>query len=382
MPLLDGNEKAYLKECLDTNWVSSAGPFIEKFEAALAAETGLAHAAATVNGTAALHLALLVAGVEPEDEVLVSDLTFIAPANAVTYVGAEPVFVDADPHSWQMDTDLVAKFLRDVCDRRDGGLVNRATGRRVTAILPVHILGHPVDMDPLMTLADEFGLAVIEDATESLGATNRGKPVGSSGDISCYSFNGNKLLTSGGGGMIASDNADWIEQSRHLSTQARSSSEEYIHDAVGFNYRLTNIQAALGLAQMERIADHIAAKKAIAAAYQKAFAEVPGLSFMPEADGVESTFWLSTVLVDKAAFGMGSRDLQAHLAELSIQTRPLWQPLHLSPPYAGSMFLGSGVADGLYVSALSLPSSCGLTRDQQERVIAEVIAAQQSGPRR
>src|SRR6476619_7426048 len=263
VPELGGNEWLYVKECLDTNWVSSAGPFVDRFERMVAAVSGDRFAVATASGTAALHLALLVAGIESDDEVIVSSLTFVAPVNAIRYVGAWPVFIDAEPNHWQMDPQKVADFLTNQCIWANGQLRNKSTGRRVKAILPVHILGHPCDMDPIVQIARKFELVVIEDATEALGARYKSRPVGKPGDVACFSFNGNKIITTGGGGMIVTDNERWAEKAKYLSTQAKDDPIEYIHDEIGYNYRLTNIQAALGVAQIELLDKHIAAKRNI-----------------------------------------------------------------------------------------------------------------------
>ncbi len=259
VPELGGNEWLYVKECLDTNWVSSAGPFVDRFERMVAAFVGARFAVATASGTAALHLALLVAGIELDDEVIVSSLTFVAPVNAIRYIGAWPVFIDAEPNHWQMDSQKVADFLTTQCIWANGELRNKSTGRRVKAILPVHILGHPCDMDPIVQIARKFELVVIEDATEALGARYKSRTVGKPGDVACFSFNGNKIITTGGGGMIVTDNERWAEKAKYLSTQAKDDPIEYIHDEIGYNYRLTNIQAALGVAQMEQLDKHIAA---------------------------------------------------------------------------------------------------------------------------
>ncbi len=249
VPEIGGNEWAYVKECLDTGWVSSVGLFVDRFERQLADFVGAKFAVATVNGTAALHIALLVAGVRPDDEVLVSTLTFIAPANAIRYAGAWPVFIDAEPRYWQMDPEQVENFIERNCRWAEGILVNRTTGRRVSAVVAVHILGHPVDLDPIVAVCRKYGLAIIEDATESLGARYKGRMVGTLGDIACFSFNGNKLITTGGGGMIVTDNADWARKAKYLTTQAKDDPLEYIHNEIGYNYRLTNLQAAMGCAR-------------------------------------------------------------------------------------------------------------------------------------
>src|SRR5271157_5808253 len=243
VPEISGNVWRYVKECLDTNWVSSVGSYVDRFERMVAQHVRTKHAVATVNGTAALHIALLVAGVQPNDEVVVSTLTFIAPVNAIRYVGAWPVFIDAEPDYWQVDPSGVVDFLEQGCRWHKGALHNRLTGRRVSAVIPVHILGHPVDLDPILEVARKYGLKVIEDATEGLGATYRGRPLGSIGDIGCFSFNGNKIITTGGGGMLATSNEEWAQKAKYLTTQAKDDPTEYVHSEIGYNYRLTNLLA-------------------------------------------------------------------------------------------------------------------------------------------
>lgn len=375
-PEIRGNEWAYIKECLDTNWVSSVGEYVDRFERALAAASGTRFAVATSSGTSALHTALMVAGVEAGDEVLVSTLTFIAPVNAIRYVGAWPVFIDAEPDYWQMDTGRVAQFLEQNCERRGSALYDRATNRRVRALLPVHVMGHPVDMAPLLELARRYDLIVIEDATESLGARYRGTPVGHMGDVACFSFNGNKLITTGGGGMLVTDREDWARRAKYLTTQAKDDPVEFEHGAVGYNYRLTNIQAAMGVAQMEQLDDYLAAKRRIAERYAAALADVPGLTLMRQAPWAQSAWWLYTVLVDAVPFGMDARALMRHLGAQQIQTRPLWQPIHQSKPYRDmTPALECPVSERLHSQALSLPCSVGLQAEQQTRVIDAIVAA-------
>ena len=370
VPEIRGNEWRYIKECLDTNWVSSVGAFVDRFERELADYVGTKYAVATCNGTAALHIALLVAGVQPDDVVLVSTLTFISPANAIRYVGAWPVFMDAEPDYWQMDPQKVVDFLDKECQWRNGVLYDRATDRQVKAILPVHILGHPVDMDPILEVAHKYNLVVVEDATESLGAKYKDRMVGNLGDIACFSFNGNKIITTGGGGMIVTDNETWARKAKYLTTQAKDDPLEYIHNEIGYNYRLTNIQAAMGCAQLEQLDDYIAAKRRIAAAYTEVFQNVPGVTPMREADWAFSIFWMYTVLVDEAQYGISSRALLRRLGEARIQARPLWQPIHLSPAYTGSWIADGNVAERLNRQALSLPCSVGLATRDIQRVIS------------
>lgn len=375
VPEIAGNEWAYVKECLDTGWVSSVGAYVNRFEEALAHATGTPHAVAVVNGTAAIHVSLLAAGVEAGDEVLVSTLTFIAPANAIRYLGAHPVFIDAEPAYWQMDAAAVRRFLEHECERRGDALIDRATGRRVKAIVPVDVLGHPVDIEPILELARAYGLAVVEDATESLGTRYHDAPCGSRAAVACLSFNGNKLITTGGGGAVVTADSSIAERIRYLTTQAKDDPVEYVHGAVGFNYRLTNIAAALGVAQLERLEEYVAIKRANAARYAERLRDVPGITLMPEAPYAFATYWLYTILVDEAAFGRSSRELLAFLAERNIQARPLWQPMHRSPAHRGERFGGGDVADRLCRDALSLPSSIGLTEEQLETVASAVLAA-------
>jgi perosamine synthetase len=378
-PHLGGHEWKYVKECLDTGWVSTVGRFVTRFEEEAAARLGARYAVATVNGTSALHIALMLAGVGRDEEVLVPTLTFIAPANAVRYLGAWPVFVDAEPRYWQMDVQKVADFLARDCRFTHGVLRNRHTGRRVSALLPVHVLGHPVDMDPLLAIAARYDLKVIEDATEALGAHYRGhavgRPLGPGSHAACLSFNGNKLITTGGGGMIVTDDDVFARRARYLTTQAKDDPVEYVHHEIGYNYRLTNLQAALGVAQLERLNGHVEAKRRIARGYAAALDGIEGLDVMREASWARSAFWMYTVLLHARLCGVTSRRLLARLGEAGIQTRPLWQPLHLSAAHRGAYAVDCGVAERLYRQALSLPCSVGLSADAQAMVAAAVVAS-------
>jgi perosamine synthetase len=373
VPEIHGNEWHYIKECLDTNFVSSVGPFVNRFERGLSEHTGTRFGVATVNGTAALHIALLAAGIQPEDEVLVSTLTFIAPANAIRYVGAWPVFVDAEREYWQMDPQKAIDWLEKECRWTGGELRNKTTGRRIKAILPVHILGHPVDIDPILAVAQKYDLRVIEDATESLGVKYKERKVGHLGNIACFSFNGNKLITTGGGGIILTDNEAMARRAKYLTTQAKDDPLEFVHGTVGYNYRLSNIQAALGCAQLEKLDEYVMAKRRIASVYTKAFDKLGGLIPMREAPWAFSTFWLFTVLVDAAQYGMDSRALLRALDEQKIQTRPLWQPLHLSPAHRGMPATDCSVAECLNRDAISLPCSVGLPEPDQQNVIKAIL---------
>lgn len=373
VPEVRGNEWSYIKECLDTGWVSSVGSFVDRFEEEFARIVGARHAIAAVNGTAALHIGLLLAGVQPGDEVLVSNLTFIASANAAKYSGAIPVFIDAESDYWQMDPKKLSAFLEANCTVRDGGCYNRLTNRRISAILPVHILGHSVDLDAIQALADKYGIPIVEDAAEALGTQYKGRPIGASGNICCFSFNGNKLITTGGGGMIVCNDETTAKRAKYLTTQAKDDPREYIHNETGYNYRLTNILAAMGCAQLEQLEGYIARKLEIAAKYERALSQARGLTPMPCAEWCRSTRWLYTILVDEAQYGESSRALMQRLQESKIESRPLWQPMHQSPALAGCLATPCEVSESLAAQALSLPCSVGLTEADQDRVISALL---------
>ncbi|MGA7244116.1 MAG: LegC family aminotransferase [Terracidiphilus sp.] len=374
VPEIRGNEWQYVKECLDTNWVSSVGSYVERFEQMTAERAGSRFAIATVNGTSALHIALLLAGVERDDEVLISTLTFIAPANAIRYAGAWPVFIDAEPRYLQIDPAAVAEFLEKDCTWNGTELRNRRTGRRVKAVLPVHILGHPVDLDPILAVAQKYELPVIEDATEGLGATYRGQSPGSFGQTGCFSFNGNKIITTGGGGMLVTNDSALAARARYLTTQAKDDPIEYIHNEIGYNYRLTNVLAAMGCAQMEQLDAFVAAKRAIAERYREALGSLPGFTLSEEAPWASSTFWMYTVLIDEQITGVSSRDLLRELGRRKIQSRPLWQPMHHSAAHDASGSPPCPIADRIHAQALSLPCSVGLTPSAQNQVIQSIAA--------
>ena len=363
-PDLSGNEAAYLQECVRSGWVSSAGPFVEKFEGALAELTGAAHAVAIMNGTAGLHLALRALRIREGDEVIVPTLTFIAPVNAVRYCGAQPVFIDADPATFQMDVDKLEQALI----RRKG---------RVRAIMAVHLLGFACEMDRIMALARAHGVAVIEDACEAIGVRYRNQSCGTWGAIGVFSFNGNKTVTSGGGGVVVTEHPALADRVRYLSTQAKDDPRAYIHREIGYNYRLTNLQAAVGLAQLERLEPFIERKRAIAAGYDEAFRGLDGVLPMPapdESDGSRWTYWLYTMLLPEGT-RVGQRDAVIdELASRGIEARALWYPVHALLPYAGCDAEQMEHAMALHRRGVSLPSSVGLTENKQARVVEAVKA--------
>lgn len=366
-PCLQGNEWKYVQECLDSGWISSVGAFVTKFEQSIADYVGADHAVATVNGTSALHAALLVAGVEPGDEVLVSTLTFIASVNAICYVGAHPVLIDAEPSFWQMDPCLIHEFFKSQCVWKNGELRNRSTGRRIRAIMPVHVLGHPVDLDSIVAEAQKYDLRIVEDAAESLGASYKGRRVGATADLVCFSFNGNKTITCGGGGMIVTNSKSDAARARYLTTQAKDDAVEYIHNEVGYNYRMTNVLAAIGLAQLERLDFYVDRRRSIADYYRTCL-NLPGLQWYKDSADARSTSWLSTAVLSPGEMGVSAVSLRDHLTAAGIQTRRLWQPMHLSPAHASCQSVLNGTADWLFENALSFPSSPSLTNDDLERI--------------
>lgn len=359
-PYIAGNEWRYIKECLDSGWVSSVGKYVDRFEADIARHVGAKYAVATVNGTSALHIALIVCGIKPDDEVIVPTLTFIAPANAVRYVGAWPLFIDIEPAYLQLSVPKLEEFFQNSCKWKGGQLINKKSGRNIRAILPVHHLGHPVDMRPLKRLALKYHLKIIEDATEALGAEYRGKKTSTLGEIGCFSFNGNKIITTGGGGMIVTNDARLASKAKYLTTQAKKSGDEYIHTEIGYNYRLTNLQAAMGCAQLEKLPQYIESKRRIARVYGENLNGVPGVKIMAEADWARSIFWMYTILLDQSRFGRSSRELKQLLKQKGIQTRPLWQPLNRSAVFPGQKHEKCPNALRAYRDALSLPSSVNL----------------------
>lgn len=369
-PAIGGNAARYLEECLATNFVSSVGPFVERFEREFAAAVGSRYAVACASGTAAIHLALRALDVGPGDEVLVSSLTFVASANPIAYERAIPVLVDSEPATMNLDPGLVVEEL----DRRA-----RLGRSQPKAIEVVHLLGHPADLGPILEAAERHGVPVLEDASEALGATwteaagprFAGRQVGSVGRVGAFSFNGNKLITTGGGGMVTTDDEALARRVRHLSTQARLPGRAYDHDEVGYNYRLTNVAAALGVAQLEELPALLAARRAIAGRYDAALTD-PGLrgSIEParRAPWADPSFWLYSALLAPELAERRDPLLEA-LGDERIEARPIWTPLHRTRLYADAPRLGSGaVADGLFARGLSLPSSSTLTPDAQGRV--------------
>jgi len=359
-PEFSGNEWTYVKQCLDDGWVSSAGPFVDRFEKALAACCGTSAAVATVNGTAALHLALQVLGVRPNDEVIVPTLTFVATANAVTYCGAVPHFVDSDVRSLGIDAAALERYLRRTVDIESGVAVNRQTRRVVRACVPVHVFGHPADMDALGRLCGDLNIALIEDATEALGSLYHGRSCGGLSRIGVLSFNGNKVVTTGGGGAIVTNDRDLAARARHLSTTAKlSHAWAFHHDETAWNYRLPSINAALGLAQLEQLDIFVAAKRRLAARYAEAFVGVPGVRFVNEPPDTASIYWLNAILLDDDSGTTRDAVLKTSHAA-GFLTRPAWEPMHTLPMLRNAPRAGTATAESIQRRLVNLPSSARL----------------------
>ena len=361
-PTLGGNELKYVQQAVETNWISSAGGFIRDFEARFAEECGAKYGIACANGTVALHLALATLGLQPGDEVILPTFTMIATINAVTYCGATPVLVDNEPAFWQMDVEDVARKITP----------------RTKAIIPVHIYGHPVDMDALNALACEHDILVIEDAAEAHGAEYKGRRTGGLGAAAAFSFYGNKILTTGEGGMITTNDQDIARLAWNLRDHAFSSERHFWHKFVGFNYRMTNLQAAVGLAQVERLDELVAARRRNAALYTSLLRDIPGIITPPEAEWAKNVFWMYGIMVERNAYGMNRDELRRVLADNGIETRTFFIPMHCQPVY-WKTFKGQRfpVAERLCRDGFYLPSSSSLTVGEIERVAAVISSAQQ-----
>jgi len=357
VPVLAGNESAYLQACVEENWVAANGRFTRAFEEAFAERHGVPEAVSTVTGTAALHTALVDLGIGPGDEVIVPDLTFIASANPIRYVGASPVLADVEGQSYTLDPAQLEELVSD----------------RTRAIIAVHLYGHPVDMDPVLELARSRGLFVVEDATEALGSLYKGRPCGTLGDIGCFSFNGNKVITTGGGGMLLARDPERLAHMRLLTLQGRvPGSREYVHAEVGFNYVMSNLQGALGLAQLEQLDELLEARREIAERYRRALEGVEGLTCAGEQRWASSNFWLSSILVDPALYGEDRDALAERLAAAGIDTRPFFWPLHRQAPYEGCAPVPPRTSAHLHEVGLCLPSSASLAPADQDRVLSLV----------
>jgi dTDP-4-amino-4,6-dideoxygalactose transaminase len=362
-PDMGGDERALLLEAFDSNWIAPLGPHVDAFEQEFCSRIGVSNAAALSSGTAGLHLALLLLGVQRGDEILTSTLTFSATANAITYAGARPVFVDCSRETWNMDPGLLAEEL-DVLARRN---------RLPAAVVVVDLYGQCADYAPIVDACARYDVPLIEDAAEALGATYGGRPAGTFGAMGVFSFNGNKIITTSGGGMLVSERKDWIARARFLATQARDPAAHYEHSHIGFNYRMSNLLAAVGRGQLRVLDDRVAKRRANNAFYREALSTAPGLDFMPQATYGTPTCWLTCITVDPVAFGATREDIRVHLERTrNIESRPVWKPMHLQPVFAGCRVRGGEVAAQLFADGLCLPSGSSLT-DEQRRLVANAI---------
>jgi dTDP-4-amino-4,6-dideoxygalactose transaminase len=358
-PDMSDRERVSLMAAFDSNWIAPLGPQVDAFERELAIRTGVSSAAALSSGTAALHLALVLLDVGPGDEVWTSTLTFAATANAIRYVGATPVFIDSERKSWNMDPALLGEALQDAA----------AQGSLPKAIIAVDLYGQCADYDAILAACDEYDIPVIEDAAEALGATYRDRPAGSFGSIGVLSFNGNKIMTTSGGGALLSDDAALVKRARHLASQARQPTVHYEHEEVGYNYRLSNLLAAVGRAQLARLDGFIARRREINQRYRAALEDIDGISFLPAAPSGRPTCWLTCVLLDEERLGVGPEQIRLHLETHNIEARPVWKPMHLQPVSRDCRVLSGAVAEDLFRRGLCLPSGSTLSDQGQRRVI-------------
>ena len=359
-PEFRGEEEAFVLDCIRSGWVSSVGKYVDRFEAEIGTACGTAHGVAVVNGTAALELALRVIGVMPGDEVLVPALTFIATANAVHHLGAVPHFVDSEARTLGLDPIALRAHLDEIAERREGVTINGRTGRRLAAVVPMHVFGHPVDMGALVEVARDFDIVVVEDAAESLGSTLEGRPCGSLARIAALSFNGNKILTTGGGGAVVTDDPDLAKRAKHLSTTAKVPHKwAFHHDAIGYNYRMPNLNAALGVAQLAQLSTRVAQKRALAQRYIDAFAGVEGVSVFSERPGTAANYWLNTLVLSYEMAAARDTVLEV-LNAAGLMARPVWEPLHSLSIYAHCPRADLSVTADLAARILNVPSSAKL----------------------
>ncbi len=361
-PHLGTLERVYVEEAFATNWIAPLGPNVDAFERELAEEVGAGHVAALSSGTHALHLALLMAGVGPGDEVLVSDLTFVASVNPILYLGATPVLIDCELESWNMDPALAAEAIE----------ARVKAGKKPKALVLVHLYGQSADIDPILAACQAHDIPMIEDAAEALGATYKAGKPGAFGVSGVFSFNGNKIITTSGGGALVSDDEALIQRARKLATQARESAAHYEHTEIGFNYRMSNICAGIGRGQLSTLGERVNARRAIFDRYVAGLGDLAGITFAPEAPWGRHSRWLSCMVFDPAAFGCDREVIRQTLEAHNIESRPLWKPMHMQPLYRGAAMVGPGLGARLFERGLCLPSGSSLTTDEQDRVIALV----------
>ncbi|UOY92710.1 aminotransferase class I/II-fold pyridoxal phosphate-dependent enzyme [Ectobacillus sp. JY-23] len=363
-PHMSGNEQKYIQEAFETNWIAPLGPNVDKFEKAIAETVGVNGAAAVSSGTAAIHLALQLLGVQQGDTVFCSTLTFVASANPILYMNAEPVFIDSEPDTWNMSPKALSRALQEA----------KGNGKTPKAVIVVNLYGQSAKMDEIMQLCNQYGVPVIEDAAESLGSYYKGKASGTFGAFGVYSFNGNKIITTSGGGMLISSNREAIEKARFLATQARDEAVHYQHSQIGYNYRMSNILAGIGRAQLEVLDERVEKKRAIFDMYQSALAHIKGVAFMPELEETYSNRWLTVMTVEKEQTGVLASEIIVYLNRENIEARPVWKPLHMQPLFQGCTYYkheeNRSVSETLFHSGICLPSGTGMSYEEQQRVIA------------
>ncbi len=363
-PHMGHHERELLLDAFDSNWIAPLGPHVDGFEREVAEKVGVAHAAALSSGTAAIHLALQILGVGPGDEVVTSSLTFSATANPIVYQGATPVFIDSNRETWNMDPGLLEEELAEAM----------RGGKLPKAVIAVDLYGQCADYDAISAACERYGVPLIEDAAEALGATYSGRAAGTLGAMGIFSFNGNKIVTTSGGGALVSSRGDWIDRARKLATQAREPAPHYQHSSIGFNYRMSNLLAAVGRGQLRVLDERIAQRRANNSYYREAFAGVPGISFMNEAPYGTSNCWLTCITVDASEFGATREDIRLHLETRNIESRPVWKPMHLQPVFADCRVRGGAVSARLFEQGLCLPSGSSLTLSDRETVVGEILS--------
>jgi dTDP-4-amino-4,6-dideoxygalactose transaminase len=358
-PHMGSTERVLLLDAFDSNWIAPLGPHVEAFEQEFADKVGVRHAVSLASGTAGLHLSLLLLGLGPGDEVLVSAFTFAATANAVVYTGAIPVFIDSDRETWNMDAGLLEEEL-EACARR---------GKLPKAVIAVDLYGQCADYDRILHACGKYEVSVIEDAAEALGASFQGKPAGAFGKMAVFSFNGNKIITTSGGGMLVSEDSAIVDRARFLATQARDPAPHYQHSVVGYNYRMSNLLAAVGRGQLANLEERVARRREIFDYYVENLQDLPGVSFMPEIQGGRSTRWLTCLTIDPARLGATREDIRRRLESGNIESRPVWKPMHLQPVFSECRSRGGNVSAAIFESGLCLPSGTSLSRADQDRII-------------
>lgn len=362
-PHMGHAEEKYVQEAFETNWIAPLGPHVNAFEKALTEYTGAAHAAALNSGTAALHLALIMLDVEKDDEVICQSLTFSASANPIVYQGAKPVFIDSERETWNMDPDLLEQAIKS----------SIAKGKKPKAIIPVHLYGMPARMKDIMGIAEHYDIAVIEDAAEALGSSIDGKFMGTFGKCGILSFNGNKIITTSGGGALITDEKGLVEKARFLATQARDPAPHYQHSEIGYNYRLSNVLAAIGRGQMKVLDSRIEQRRKNFSFYQEQLSDLPGIYFLPEPKGYYANRWLTTILVEPEEAGVSREEIRLALEQENIESRPLWKPMHMQPVFRSYTFWGGGVSESLFEKGLCLPSGSNLSENDLWKVVDKII---------